>query len=810
MGASNSKINETSPEDINKKFISLLKNSDLACNYLTKYIEEEKKHTELRKNLDNFENFEMSCDNFVVLTEKILKKHFKKIKLNNINQLDYKVDSDSINKIFYLSAENYDKISKEKMKNITKIISKYYIFIYFIIKNIFKNINTDPNLKFMNISDSQQTDNQDYNLTGGSVASSIQKFLSNISDKKSSSLEKKDTNSSNNNNNDNNDTELSEKNKTNSLLSVFDFKPNYVTKSQENKEPILSDNISQENKEPILSDNISQENKEPILADNISQENKESILSDKISQENKESILSDKIFDKKSNTLSNNSNLLLEKQTSSNNRFDITNHHNLSTINSLFVYIQSVNNPEKNTIDNLSEFFSKSDNLINELSNYDILTYFIYIMNDKKYKESKELFQKNNDKLFFKVDKYFKKIYNKQCTDIDIDHFDNLKIKYDVFLYKFEFISNYLIENKEKFKHIFDNKNLLENIDGILKTLKTKLEKKNKKLYAYFDKIILEQDLFDFNDSNDSALETDHNKASEFDKSLVGVQYEDSSDDEKLSNEDPKSTTYSSNKKTINVLNEQLSFNDLHEIYIDNVYITFKKITLFLYYLNDIYNKLIVEIKKEVDDIDTQCRDYYLKKNKSLDENMSDNFEEKEPEPEQEEAEQSENNEGEEHAEQEEQAENDEGEEHAEQEEQSENDEDKEQSENDEYKEQAENDEDEEHAEQEEQEEQSYNDEHEEHAEQEEQAENDEREEQSDQEEQAENDEDNVQTKQEKQSGETIDDNDKTLEDNDVTQQQEQKQSSNSILNSILNLTNNSSKKIHNSNTSNRTKKKKI
>ena len=48
MGASNSKINETSPEDINKKFISLLKNSDLACNYLTKYIEEEKKHTKYR------------------------------------------------------------------------------------------------------------------------------------------------------------------------------------------------------------------------------------------------------------------------------------------------------------------------------------------------------------------------------------------------------------------------------------------------------------------------------------------------------------------------------------------------------------------------------------------------------------------------------------------------------------------------------------------------------------------------------------------------------------------------------------------
>ena len=100
MGASNSRIGENSPADINKKFLSLLKNSDLACNYLTKYIEEEKKHTELKQNLENFENFEMSCDNFVVLTEKILKKHFKKIKLNNINQLDYKVDSDSINKIF--------------------------------------------------------------------------------------------------------------------------------------------------------------------------------------------------------------------------------------------------------------------------------------------------------------------------------------------------------------------------------------------------------------------------------------------------------------------------------------------------------------------------------------------------------------------------------------------------------------------------------------------------------------------------------------------------------------------------------------
>lgn len=232
MGASNSKINETSPEDINKKFISLLKNSDLACNYLTKYIEEEKKHTKLRENLDNFENFQMSCDNFVVLTEKILKKHFKKIKLNNVNQLDYKVDSDSINKIFYLSAENYDKLSKEKMKNITKIISKYYIFIYFIIKNIFKNTNKDPNLKFMNISDNHQTDNHqtnnvDYNLTGGSLASSIQQFLSNVSGKNTSGLEKKDTNSLNNN-----DTELSEKIEPVSPLSIFDFKSKYLTKSQ--------------------------------------------------------------------------------------------------------------------------------------------------------------------------------------------------------------------------------------------------------------------------------------------------------------------------------------------------------------------------------------------------------------------------------------------------------------------------------------------------------------------------------------------------------------------------------------------------
>ena len=43
MGVTNSKISEHTPSDINKKFISLLKNSDLACNYLTKYINEEKK-----------------------------------------------------------------------------------------------------------------------------------------------------------------------------------------------------------------------------------------------------------------------------------------------------------------------------------------------------------------------------------------------------------------------------------------------------------------------------------------------------------------------------------------------------------------------------------------------------------------------------------------------------------------------------------------------------------------------------------------------------------------------------------------------
>ena len=48
MGASNSRISEHSPADINKKFISLLKNSDLACNYLTKYIEEDKKNIEFK------------------------------------------------------------------------------------------------------------------------------------------------------------------------------------------------------------------------------------------------------------------------------------------------------------------------------------------------------------------------------------------------------------------------------------------------------------------------------------------------------------------------------------------------------------------------------------------------------------------------------------------------------------------------------------------------------------------------------------------------------------------------------------------
>ena len=32
-----------------------------------------------------------------------------------------------------------------------------------------------------------------------------------------------------------------------------------------------------------------------------------------------------------------------------------------------------------------------------------------------------------------KVDKYFKKIYNKSCIEIELEHFDNLKIKYDIF-----------------------------------------------------------------------------------------------------------------------------------------------------------------------------------------------------------------------------------------------------------------------------------------------------------------------------------------------------------------------------------------
>ena len=251
------------------------------------------------------------------------------------------------------------------MKNITKIISKYYIFIYFIIKNIFKNTNKDPNLKFMNISDNHQTDNHqtnnvDYNLTGGSLASSIQQFLSNVSGKNTSGLEKKDTNSLNNN-----DTELSEKIEPVSPLSIFDFKSKYLTKSQEGNDASVSDQITQEGNDASVSDKITQEGTVDGVSDQITQP------------------------DKPSNILSNNTDLLLEKQTSSNNMLDLTKHQNLSTINSFIVYMKSVNNPDKNTIDNLSEFFSKSDNLINELSNYDMLTYFIYIMNDKKYKESK-------------------------------------------------------------------------------------------------------------------------------------------------------------------------------------------------------------------------------------------------------------------------------------------------------------------------------------------------------------------------------------------------------------------------------------
>ena len=34
-----------------------------------------------------------------------------------------------------------------------------------------------------------------------------------------------------------------------------------------------------------------------------------------------------------------------------------------------------------------------------------------------------------------------------------------------IFSYKFEFISNYLINNKDKYKYVFENKKLLENID---------------------------------------------------------------------------------------------------------------------------------------------------------------------------------------------------------------------------------------------------------------------------------------------------------------------------------------------------------
>ena len=590
MGVTNSKISEHSPSDINKKFISLLKNSDLACNYLTKYINEEKKNPNF---IQNLENFEMTCDNFVILTEKILKKYFKKIKLNNINEIDYKIDSESINKIFYINSDNYTKISKEKLKNVTKIISKYYIFVYFIVKNIFKNTNKDINLKFLNISDYNQDDTIEFNLTGGeNIATSIKNFLSNISSKKSDSLEKNDSNSEKSNTLINNDINDENRSSKNSLLNVFTLNSNEQESEKQESE-------KQEKEEEIEED----------LLKNDSQ--------------------TSKIF-------SNNSNTLLEKSSSSKTMFETTNYENLSTINSFIVYLESVHNVDKNKniIDHLSQFFSKSDNLKNELINYDLITYFIYIINDKKNIDSKELFQNNFNKLFLKVDKYFKKLYNKSCIEIELKHFDNLKIKYDIFLYKFEFISNYLINNKDKYKYVFENKKLLENIDTTLKKLKTKLEKKNKKLYNYFDKIILEKEHIDLNKSKLDS-ETQDNIISEFDKSIVGLQYEDSSDDEKLSNKESKVEIYNSNKIKIHVLNEQLSLTELHEIYIDNVYITLKKITLFLYYLNDIYNKLIIEIKKEVNDIDVQCRDYFLNKKKSmkkLDQPNSDIFEDQEQE----------------------------------------------------------------------------------------------------------------------------------------------------------------------------------
>ena len=203
-------------------------------------------------------------------------------------------------------------------------------------------------MKFLNISDYNQEDIDQINLTGGaSVATSIKNFLSNVSSKKSSSLEKNENNFENSLSSKNNDISDKPNSSKNSFLSVFTLN----SKNQESE----SDKPDSDKPDSDKPDSDKLES-DKLESDKLESDKPESdkLESDKLESDKLES---DKP-DLESEMLSNSSNTLLDKSSSSKTMFETTNYENLSTINSLLVYINSVNNVDKNKniIDHLSQF----------------------------------------------------------------------------------------------------------------------------------------------------------------------------------------------------------------------------------------------------------------------------------------------------------------------------------------------------------------------------------------------------------------------------------------------------------------------
>ena len=100
----------------------------------------------------------------------------------------------------------------------------------------------------MNISDYNQDDTIEFNLTGGeNIATSIKNFI-NISSKKSDSLEKNDSNSEKSNTLINNDINDENRSSKNSLLNVFTLNSNEQESEKQESEKQESEKQNQKNK----------------------------------------------------------------------------------------------------------------------------------------------------------------------------------------------------------------------------------------------------------------------------------------------------------------------------------------------------------------------------------------------------------------------------------------------------------------------------------------------------------------------------------------------------------------------------------